>query len=266
MKEIIFLLILFSIGCKNSPSSEKSNILPLDSIVGVDILTEDAIVESKTPELNKDNKDCNILFSSSTPCSDCTNCFVFSGNKFDVQVSSIFSSYFYNCFIDSCGLGTTYLVDKAIQSEYFLGTLVDLYRENICSKSQNYSTEFFRSKKIELLVPLKNKPPFLMQVADSLLSINEIDGIMLLWRNFRYKELSHFKDFWELSMKKKNFFILCDLYILMSINGHSKLQKEILKELEIQRSDFPEYFDRLMVVEENKNLTYYEYFSSIYFD
>ena len=212
---------------------------------------------------------CGILIEKNAQCTNCQGlCFLLKDIPFGKFIYNEYvSQYFSNAMLDSCGMGITQLLrhdEVALQIEQAVSAV---FLHGFCS-TETQELSFIEDLRLELLLGLKRKPNSLIRVADTLLKSGLNDGLIVLWSDFDPKHFPTFESYLKNeALREKNFFVLSDLFMLMYINDYQGEMAILWKEIEGQKEDFPEYFQRLIYLQSMpQKPPFGKYYETMYFD
>jgi len=169
---------------------------------------------------------------------------------------TVMSQYLYNRLIDTdvCHF------ERAVVDTTKLKSIICFLYKNGLNFPYPYERTHFENYRIELLFGITSKD-ILHQITDSLLQINENDGLIVLWDNIDFSSITNFEKYKKQVLDSNNIFLLMDLTVISHINGLKYY--DIMNKID-SISGFEEQKYNFRLLLNNKNISRDKYIDVIY--
>lgn len=150
--------------------------------------------------------------------------------------------------------------DSLYLRKSFYTSVITLYQDSFFNNSQLEHSSILEEAKQELLFRCNNVE-ILHTIADTLLGLNIIDGLSVLWEKTDVSKLDNISDFCE---KQTNWFVLAELAVIYHNFNKVELRDIIVKKLSTDESFKQEFFTLKALLSEDVFVERDSFYESIY--
>ena len=209
----------------------------------------------------------SIYFKGPDQCKDCSDCvYIPSSIEPDTLHAKLISAYFVSALQgeDLCAEFST-VADKEelYQKSSLVDAIAHAYLKGV-KMPKSFGETYFSDHKIELLFHIEDEG-VLHEVADTLLSHNEADGLMAIWDTLDTTKLGHFEKYYNEMLSSDNIFLVAELAVSMHLNGYAKEEEELLTRAKALSDGFEEQYSALKKLLLEPTFDYSEYVGKIYY-